>query len=75
VLPFGNAIALEDLLMFSEGNMNKIIRTQSLNDDGQELTEYGLLLALISTVLILAIAALKDQVLALLSKATSVLGS
>jgi len=55
--------------------MSNIIRTLWLDDEGQDLAEYGLLLILVSTLVVFAIAALKDQVAAVLSRATSVLGS
>jgi pilus assembly protein Flp/PilA len=43
------------------------------DDEGQDLAEYGLLLALIAVVLVTAVGLFKDAIIAAFSKATSVL--
>lgn len=53
--------------------MKKIIGKLWQDDLGQDLAEYGLLLVLVAIFMVVAISALKDQVAAVLSTATSVL--
>jgi len=44
------------------------------DDDGQDLAEYGLLLILIAVVVVTAITAFRDQIVAAFNAATSALG-
>lgn len=53
--------------------MINIVRKMWHDDEGQDLAEYGLLLALIAVVLVTGIGLFKDQISAAFSKATSVL--
>jgi len=54
--------------------INKL-RKLWLEDEGQDLAEYGLLLILIAVAVVTGITAFKDQIAAAFSSATSVLGS
>jgi pilus assembly protein Flp/PilA len=54
--------------------MNKL-RKLWLEDEGQDLAEYGLLLILIAVAVVTGITAFKDQIAAAFNSATSVLGS
>jgi Flp pilus assembly pilin Flp len=58
-----------------EGNMSNLIRNLWLDDDGQDLAEYGLLLMVISALLVIAFAGLRNQISTVFGKATSVLVS
>jgi len=49
------------------------LRKLWLEDDGQDLAEYGLLLILIAVAVILAITAFKDQIAATFTSATAAL--
>jgi pilus assembly protein Flp/PilA len=53
----------------------KTLRKLWRQDDGQDLAEYGLLLALIAVALVLGIGLFKDQIVAAFSAATSALAS
>ncbi|MFI5103674.1 MAG: hypothetical protein ACHP79_02010 [Terriglobales bacterium] len=53
----------------------KTLRNLWHEDDGQDLAEYGLLLALIAVILVTGIGLFKDQIVAAFSKATSALAS
>lgn len=53
--------------------INKL-RNLWLDDEGQDLAEYGLLLLLIAVVLVTAITSFKNQISTVFSQATSVLG-
>jgi Flp pilus assembly pilin Flp len=53
--------------------MTNIIRSVWLDDDGQDLAEYGLLLILIGVAIVTAIGLFKDQISTVFSSATSVL--
>ena len=53
----------------------KTLRKLWHQDDGQDLAEYGLLLALIAVALVIGIGLFKDQIIAAFSAATSALAS
>ena len=53
----------------------KILRKLWREDDGQDLAEYGLLLALIAVALVVGIGLFKDQIVTAFSNATSALAS
>jgi pilus assembly protein Flp/PilA len=53
----------------------KILRNVWQEDDGQDLAEYGLLLALIAVALVVGIGLFKDEIVAAFSRATSALAS
>lgn len=53
----------------------KMLRKLWQEDDGQDLAEYGLLLALIAVALVIGIGLFKDQIVAAFSRATSALAS
>jgi pilus assembly protein Flp/PilA len=65
-------VALQRIL---ENKTMKTLRRLWHEDDGQDLAEYGLLLALIAVILVTGIGLFKDQIVAAFSKATSALAS
>jgi Flp pilus assembly pilin Flp len=53
--------------------MTNTLRKLWLEDDGQDLAEYGLLLILIAVAVVTGVGLFKDQIVAAFSSATSVL--
>jgi len=53
--------------------MKALLRKLWLEDEGQDLAEYGLLLILIAVAVVFGITAFKTQIVAAFSSATSVL--
>lgn len=53
--------------------MTNTLRKLWLEDEGQDLAEYGLLLILIAVAVVTGIGLFKDQIVAAFSKATSAL--
>lgn len=53
--------------------MIETLRNVWLDDEGQDLAEYGLLLILVAVAIVAAITAFKSQISTVFSKATSVL--
>jgi pilus assembly protein Flp/PilA len=66
-IPVSSASALT-----GENMMDKLCKLW-LEDDGQDLAEYGLLLILIAVAVVTAIGLFKDQIVAAFSSATSAL--
>jgi pilus assembly protein Flp/PilA len=56
-----------------EKTMIDTLRKLWSDDEGQDLAEYGLLLALIAVLIVTAITAFKNEISTVFSKATSVL--
>jgi pilus assembly protein Flp/PilA len=54
-------------------NMIEKLRKLWLEDDGQDLAEYGLLLILIAVAVITAITAFKDQIVNVFNSVTAIL--
>jgi Flp pilus assembly pilin Flp len=55
--------------------MIETLRNLWLKDQGQDLAEYSTLLALVAVAIVIAIAAFRNEIAFVLSRATSVLGS
>jgi Flp pilus assembly pilin Flp len=55
------------------GDMKNFLLSLWVDDDGQDLAEYGLLLILITVAVILAVTAFRDQIVTVFTSATSAL--
>jgi len=53
--------------------MMEILRNVWREDDGQDLAEYGLLLALITVALVVGVGLFRDQIIAAFGRATAAL--
>jgi Flp pilus assembly pilin Flp len=74
-LAYGQPIAFWGAALSAQTgeNMKAMLRKLWLEDEGQDLAEYGLLLILIAVAVVTGITLFKDQIVAAFSSATSVL--